>query len=75
MLFSRLESSENLKHHLPEMGMRDLFDIGRADLSGMGPNNNLFVSDVFHKAFIGNLSFLFTYLSPFQSRTKINLLK
>ena len=54
MLFSRLESSANLKHHLPEMGMRDLFDIGRADLSGMGPNNNVFVSDVFHKAFIGN---------------------
>ena len=75
MLFSRLESSANLKHHLPEMGMRDLFDIGKADLSGMAPNNNIFVSDVFHKAFIGNVSFLFSHLCPFQSCTKLNLLK
>ena len=62
MVFFKLESSANLKHHLPEMGMSDLFDIGRADLSGMGPKNNVFVSDVFHKAFIGNVSFLFAYI-------------
>ena len=45
------------------MGMRDLFDMGRADLSGIDPKNNVFVSDVFHKAFICNVAFLF--LCPF----------
>ena len=49
--FCRLESSPNIKHHLKEMGMVDLFDQEKADLSGLDPK--LFVSDVFHKAFIG----------------------
>ena len=44
------------------MGMRDVFDMRRADLSGIDPKNNVFVSDVFHKAFIGIVAFLFLCL-------------
>lgn len=48
------ESSFDLAGALAMLGMTDLFDYDRADLSGMGSseNGNLFVSRVLHKTFI-----------------------
>jgi serpin B len=43
----------NLTRTLYAMGMTDVFDAQRADLSGMdGKKGTLFISDVFHKAFV-----------------------
>ncbi|XP_045203889.2 leukocyte elastase inhibitor-like [Mercenaria mercenaria] len=46
----KLESSVQLKQLLSALGMVDVFDMDKADLSGMG--NDLFVSEVYHKTFI-----------------------
>ncbi len=55
--FIRLESKANLKENLPLLGMMDLFDENKADLSGMHTpaeaNKKPYVSDVFHQATIG----------------------
>ncbi|MFH2101793.1 MAG: serpin family protein [Chloroflexota bacterium] len=42
----------NLDEKLPDMGMRDAFDAGLADFSGMDGNRLLFISAVIHKAFV-----------------------
>ena len=44
--------SFSLKKTLIDLGMPDAFYLGKADLSGMNGQRNLYVSDVFHKAFI-----------------------
>ena len=44
------ESEFSLKQTLTEMGMPDAF--GAADFSGMDGSQNLFIGDVFHKAFV-----------------------
>lgn len=41
-----------LSNTLKDMGMPDAFDPDKADFSGMTGNRDLFVSDVFHKAFV-----------------------
>jgi serpin B len=41
-----------LNKALIELGMPDAFDSGRADFSGMNGKRNLWISDVFHKAFV-----------------------
>lgn len=48
------EYSANLKEVLKDMGMEDVFDSERADLSGIGysTDGNLYVEDVLHKTFI-----------------------
>jgi serpin B len=46
------ESEFNLSETLRSMGMPDAFDPGRADLSGMTGQEDLFISDVVHKAFV-----------------------
>ncbi|KAL4232229.1 hypothetical protein ACF0H5_009803 [Mactra antiquata] len=46
----KLESSLELKAALSALGMPDLFDEVKADLSAMG--KELFVSKIFHKAFV-----------------------
>lgn len=46
----KLETSYQLKEILSALGMADMFDDKRADFSGIG--KDLYVSDVFHKAFV-----------------------
>jgi serpin B len=41
-----------LNKALIELGMPDAFDSGRADFSGMNGKRNLWISTVFHKAFV-----------------------
>jgi serpin B len=46
------ESEFGLKDTLAQMGMPDAFEPGVANFSGMSDQNNLFISDVVHKAFV-----------------------
>ena len=46
------ESTFNLSATLKSMGMVDAFDPDSADFSGMTSANDLFISDVIHKAFV-----------------------
>ena len=48
----RYEASLPLKEALARMGVRDVFDPNRADLSGMSAREGLFVNAAVHKAFI-----------------------
>jgi serpin B len=44
--------ARSLKAMLQGLGVRALFEQGSCDLSGLSPRNDLFVSEVVHKAFI-----------------------
>ncbi|KAG2458564.1 ILEUB inhibitor, partial [Polypterus senegalus] len=48
----KLERSYDLKEVLIKMGVVDAFDMGRADLSGMSPKDDLFLSKAVHKSFV-----------------------
>ncbi|NXX33148.1 ILEUB inhibitor, partial [Nicator chloris] len=48
----KLEESYDLKSDLAAMGLLDVFDSGRVDLSGMSGAHDLFLSEVVHKAFV-----------------------
>ena len=48
----KLEHSFDVVDTLKQMGISDVFDESRADLSGMSGTKGLFVSNVFHKAFV-----------------------
>ncbi|NXP25153.1 ILEUB inhibitor, partial [Scytalopus superciliaris] len=48
----KLEESYDLKADLAAMGLLDVFDSGKADLSGMSGARDLFLSQVVHKAFV-----------------------
>ncbi|XP_023800881.1 leukocyte elastase inhibitor-like [Cyanistes caeruleus] len=48
----KLEESYDLKSDLVAMGLLDVFDSGKADLSGMSGARDLFLSAVVHKAFV-----------------------
>ena len=48
----KIQGSFDLKKALINLGMAELFDYRKADLSGMSNSNDLFVSDAFHQAFI-----------------------
>ncbi|XP_008065456.1 serpin B10 [Carlito syrichta] len=48
----KLEESYDLKSTLSSMGMSDAFSQSKADFSGMSSEKNLFLSNVFHKAFV-----------------------
>ena len=45
--------TSSLTQNLKSLGMTDAFDPNRADLSGIDGQRDLFVTDVFHQAFIG----------------------
>jgi serpin B len=51
--FSFTWGTESLKEPLRALGMTDAFVYPIADLTGMNPSGELYVSDVLHQAFIG----------------------
>ncbi|XP_050986640.1 leukocyte elastase inhibitor-like [Labeo rohita] len=48
----KMEQTYDMKSLLISMGMEDVFDGQKVNLSGMSPNNDLVVSKVIHKAFV-----------------------
>nr|WP_209675587.1 serpin family protein [Methanolinea mesophila] len=48
----KLETGYQMRDTLSGMGMPSVFNPGQADLSGMDGTRSLFVTDVFHKAFV-----------------------
>ncbi|CAM4510418.1 unnamed protein product [Lepidochelys olivacea] len=48
----KLEDTFDLNLPLQEMGMIDVFEQSKADLSGMAPSRRLFLSKVVHKAYV-----------------------
>ncbi|KFZ60321.1 Leukocyte elastase inhibitor [Podiceps cristatus] len=48
----KLEESYDLKSDLVALGLLDVFDGGKADLSGMSGARDLFLSKIVHKAFV-----------------------
>ncbi|XP_057196227.1 leukocyte elastase inhibitor-like isoform X2 [Triplophysa rosa] len=48
----KMEQTYNMKSLLKSLGMVDAFDAGKANFSGMSPNNDLVVSEVIHKSFV-----------------------
>ncbi|XP_065440939.1 leukocyte elastase inhibitor-like isoform X1 [Chrysemys picta bellii] len=48
----KLEDSYDLKSDLAGLGLQDIFDSGKADLSGMSGARDLFLSKIVHKSFI-----------------------
>lgn len=48
----KLEESYDLKSSLSALGLLDVFDHGKADLSGMSALRDLYVSKIIHKSFI-----------------------
>jgi len=48
----KITSDFNLEEELPKLGMTDLFVAGKADLSGMNGDRNLFIRNVIHRAFV-----------------------
>lgn len=48
----KMENSYDLKSDLSGLGLQDIFDSGKADLSGMSGSQDLFLSEIVHKSFI-----------------------
>ncbi|XP_056099242.1 leukocyte elastase inhibitor-like isoform X1 [Rhinichthys klamathensis goyatoka] len=48
----KMEEKYDMKSLLISMGMEDVFDMQKVNLSGMSSNNDLVVSKVIHKAFV-----------------------
>ncbi|XP_054489602.2 uncharacterized protein LOC129120837 [Agelaius phoeniceus] len=48
----KLEENYDLKSPLSSMGIRNAFDPGQADFTGMSVKKDLFISQVIHKAFV-----------------------
>uniref|UniRef100_H3C092 Leukocyte elastase inhibitor n=1 Tax=Tetraodon nigroviridis TaxID=99883 RepID=H3C092_TETNG len=48
----KLEEKFNMKNVLVKMGMVEAFDVATSNFSGMSPANDLFLSEVVHKAFV-----------------------
>ncbi|XP_022369535.1 serpin B12 isoform X2 [Enhydra lutris kenyoni] len=47
-----LEDSYDLNSILQDMGITDIFEEGKADLTGISPSPNFYLSKVFHKTFV-----------------------
>jgi serpin B len=45
--------TQSFKEPLTALGLKDAFVLGQADFSGIEPKRELYVSNVFHKAFVG----------------------
>uniref|UniRef100_A0A8C1C7F1 Serpin B6 n=1 Tax=Cyprinus carpio carpio TaxID=630221 RepID=A0A8C1C7F1_CYPCA len=48
----KMAETYGMVQFLRSMGMEDVFDLQKVNLSGMSPNNDLVVSKVIHKAFV-----------------------
>ncbi|XP_039544851.1 serpin B6-like isoform X3 [Pimephales promelas] len=48
----KMEEKYDMKSLLISMGMKDVFDLQKVNLSGMSSNNDLVLSKVIHKAFV-----------------------
>ncbi|MEJ1269950.1 serine (or cysteine) peptidase inhibitor clade B member 7 [Cricetulus griseus] len=48
----KIEKNYEMRHHLKSLGLQDIFDESRADLSGMASGGRLYVSKLMHKSFI-----------------------
>ncbi|KAM6186340.1 leukocyte elastase inhibitor-like [Rhynchocyon petersi] len=48
----KLEERYNLKSHLAHLGVQDIFDSSKADLSGIAGARDLFLSNVVHQSFV-----------------------
>ncbi|XP_043835250.1 leukocyte elastase inhibitor-like [Dromiciops gliroides] len=48
----KMENTYDLNSDLARMGLCDLFSSGKADLSGMSGNRDLFISKIVHKSFV-----------------------
>ncbi|XP_057556411.1 serpin B7-like [Hippopotamus amphibius kiboko] len=48
----KMEKNYEVKHYLKTLGLRDIFDETRADLSGIAAGGRLYVSNLMHKSYI-----------------------
>uniref|UniRef100_A0A8C2MBZ7 Serpin B7 n=2 Tax=Cricetulus griseus TaxID=10029 RepID=A0A8C2MBZ7_CRIGR len=48
----KIEKNYEIRHHLKSLGLQDIFDECRADLSGMSSGGHLYVSKLMHKSFL-----------------------
>ena len=48
----KMDTNINLKGTLSNMGMNDLFESGKADLSGIDGTQELYISEALHRAFV-----------------------
>ncbi|XP_045383340.1 serpin B7 isoform X1 [Lemur catta] len=48
----KIEKNYELKYHLKALGVKDIFDESRADLSGIASGGRLYVSKLVHKSYI-----------------------
>ncbi|KAK2491895.1 hypothetical protein MC885_006160 [Smutsia gigantea] len=48
----KIEKKYDIKHYLKALGLKDIFEESRADLSGMAAGGRLYVSKLMHKAYI-----------------------
>ncbi|TRY58572.1 hypothetical protein DNTS_000412 [Danionella cerebrum] len=48
----KMEQTYDMRDLLESLGMKDVFDASKVNLSGLSPNNDLVVSKVIHKAFV-----------------------
>ncbi|XP_053427573.1 serpin B7 [Nycticebus coucang] len=48
----KIEKNYELKHDLKALGLKDLFDESRADLSGLASGGRLYLSKLMHKSYI-----------------------
>ncbi|XP_023097846.2 serpin B7 isoform X1 [Felis catus] len=48
----KIEKNYEIKHHLRALGLKDIFDESRADLSGVAAGGRLYLSKMMHKSYI-----------------------
>ncbi|XP_076992237.1 serpin B7 isoform X2 [Tamandua tetradactyla] len=48
----KIEKNYEIKHYLKALGLRDIFDESKADLSGIAAGGRLYLSNLMHKSYI-----------------------